>query len=401
MVPPMPWNPVSLSAQRESFVLLALRATQPFSCLCRDAGISRKTGYKWLIRYHHGGTAALQDVSRRPRRLSRQKAPCWQQRVVSLRQARPRWGPKKIRQCLRQLHPRVQLPAVRTIARWLQQLSLAGRQPRRARKGPSVPHPGLTIPRRVHQVWTVDFKGWFRTTDGQRQEPLTIREAKSRYVLDIRLLPNQSDAAVRRAMTRVFRREGLPTAIRVDNGAPFGGCGALGLSRLSVWWLRLGIRVEFTRRARPGDNAAHEQLHACYKAEVLSDPASCRKTQQQRSDHWREDYNHQRPHEALAQRTPAQCYRPSSRTMPRSLPPPCAPSKATLLLVRPQGSVKWQGRLRFIGRAFAGQVIALQAAGTHHTVHFGKLLIGHLHPKDPAGMRPAHWKRQPQQPLKV
>lgn len=256
----MPWNPATSSSQRAHFALRVLQAVEPFSLTCKTFAISRKTGYKWLARFRSGGCSNMLDRSRRPLHSSKQKASCWMAHVISARQARPHWGAKKLHALLRQLHPRLHLPSVRTIGRWLLATGHIKPRSRRARPGPSVPHPGLTVARRAHQVWSIDFKGYFRTLDGVRQDPLTIRDAKSRYLLDIRLLPNQSDAAVRRAMANLFKREGLPTAIRVDNGAPFGGKGALGLTRLSVWWLLLGIRVEFTRRARPGDNAAHEQI---------------------------------------------------------------------------------------------------------------------------------------------
>jgi len=292
-----------------------------------------------------------------------------------------------------------------------------------------VPHPGLTVPTRPNQVWTVDFKGWFRTVDGMRQEPLTVRDLFSRYGLCLRLLPNQDDRPVRRAMQRLFRARGLPEAIRVDNGSPFGGKGALGLSRLSVWWLRLGIRVEFTRRARPGDNAAHEQFHGCYQREVVATGAAHRRAMQRRSTRWLAHYNEQRPHEALGQRTPAEVYRPSRRAYPEALAPlkyprrwPVAfamPKSITLgtgvpsltvtrmfeglrevRRVRNRGHIRWRGRLRFIGRAFVGQTLGLRDSGLHHwEVFLGRQLIGHLHAYDAGGLPPARWLRQ--RPLQV
>lgn len=399
----MPWKSSSLVLERERFALTALSSKKPFARLCAEHGVCRKTGYKWLRRYCAGGVAALGDRSRRPHRAGRQKSALWKRSVRQVRRARPFWGAKKIYARLRELHRRARLPAVRTIARWLRELGLVGVRARRARGGPLVPHPGLTVPRRRHQVWTVDFKGWFRTADGQRQEPLTVREAKSRYLLEIRLLPQQSDAAVRRVLTRLFRRHGLPSAIRVDNGAPFGGKGALGLSRLSLWWLRLGIRVEFTRRARPGDNAAHEQLHRCYKAEVLDPPAAHRRAQQRRTDRWRYDYNHRRPHEALGQKPPARSYRASARRWPQTLPALRYPKNWLQRRVRPHGDIKWQGRLRFVGRAFVGQILGLKTLTPQGwaAVYLGPLLIGELHAKDAAGMRPARWQRLPHHPLKL
>jgi transposase InsO family protein len=161
------------------------------------------------------------------------------------------------------------------------------------------------VARSPNDVWTLDFKGWFRTGDGTRVEPLTVRDLKSRFLLDLRLLPNQSDGHTRRALTRVFDRYGLPKVIRVDNGPPFGGVGPRGLSRLSVWWRRLGIRVEFGRPAHPEDNAGHEQMHGVYQAEVAAHPAGHPCAHQRRSDRWRASYNQLRPHEALRLRPPA------------------------------------------------------------------------------------------------
>lgn len=398
----MPWKTSSLVLERERFALAALGSSKPFAHLCAQYAISRKTGYKWLARYRAGGAGALRDHSRRPQRCARQKPARWKRSVRLVRQARPHWGAKKIRARLRALYPRTRLPALRTIGGWLCELGLVGPRARRARRGPAVAHPGLTTPRYLHQVWTVDFKGWFRTADGQRHDPLTVREAKSRYLLEIRLLPDQSDGAARRAMTRIFRRHGLPAVIRVDNGAPFGGKGALGLSRLSVCWLRLGIRVEFTRRARPGDNAAHEQMHGCYKAEALDPPAGDRRAQQRRTDRWRHDYNHHRPHEALGQQPPARAYQPSKRRWPQRRPALHYPQSFAVRRVRPHGDIKWQGRLRFVGRAFVGETLGLKRLSPHHwAVQLGPLLIGQLHAKDAPGMRPARWQRLPDKPLKV
>jgi len=283
---------------------------------------------------------------------------------------------------------------VKTIHRWLQRWGWVRRHPHRARRGPVLPHPGLTVPTRPNQVWTVDFKGWFRTADGVRQEPLTVRDLFSRYGLELRLLPNQDDQRVRRAMPRLFRQRGLPEAMRVDHGSPFGGKGALGLSRLSVWWLRLGIHVEFIRRARPGDNAAHEQFHGCYQREVVASGAADRTAMQRRSSQWLARYNQERPHEALGGRTPAELYRPSRRQYPGALPPLRYPRGWAVRRVRNRGQVKWQGRLRFIGRAFVGQTVGVKLAGPHlWEVYLGRQLIGLLHAHDPGGLRPARWLR--------
>lgn len=397
----MPWKTVSLLNARQRLVEAALAGQQPLRELCRAAGVSRKTAYKWLGRFRRWGRRGLRDDSRRPRRSPARLAPKWVNAIRHWRRRQPHWGAKKIRHRLRQEHPQAHLPCVRTVHRWLQRLGEVRRRPRRARRGPRLPHPGLTTPRRPNQVWTVDFKGWFRTADGVRQEPLTVRDLFSRYGLELRLLPNQDEGPVRRALQRVFGRYGLPEAIRVDQGSPFGSKGALNLSRLSVWWLRSGIRVEFCRRARPGDNAAHEHFHGCYEREVVRQGAAHRKAMQGKSTRWLAGYNHQRPHEALGGQTPAQRYRPSRRPYPQVLPPLSYPKVWEQRRVRNRGHIKWQGRLRFVGRAFVGQPVGLRPVAEHRwAVYLGHLLIGHLHDHDQAGMRPAHWQRDPK-PLKV
>lgn len=390
----MPWKTVSLFKVRQQLVEAVLARRQTLQEICRRFAVSRKTAYKWLNRFRQGGLPELRDHSRRPRhspdRLSRR----WVKLIEQWRRRRPHWGAKKIHQQLKGKYPRRTVPCARTIQRWLKREGWVGPRPRRARRGPAIPHPGLTVARRPNQVWTVDFKGWFRTRDGVRQEPLTVRDLFSRYGLGLRLLPNQDDRPVRRAMARLFAGRGLPEAIRVDNGSPFAGKGALGLSRLSVWWMRLGIRVEFTRQARPGDNAGHEQFHGCYQREVVRTGAAHRRSMQQRSTRWLAGYNEERPHEALGQQTPAQVYRPSRRAYPQELPPLRYARGWEVRRVRNRGHIKWHGRLRFIGRAFVGQTLGLKSAGLHQwEVFLGKQLIGRLHPHDPGGLRPAHWLR--------
>jgi putative transposase len=390
----MPWKTISLIRARQKLVESVLARRHPLQSLARRFGVSRKTAYKWLERFRRQGAAALGDRSRRPVRSPRQMSPVWVRRILHWRRHRRHWGAKKIHQWLRKLLPGCRLPCVRSIHRCLQRSHRVRRCYRRARKGPPLPAPGLTPACRPNHVWTVDFKGWFCTANGQRQEPLTVRDLFSRYGLCVRLLSQQEDGVARRVFVRLFRQRGLPDIIRVDNGSPFAGTGALGLSRLSVWWLRLGIRVEFTRRARPGDNAGHEQFHGCYQREVVAAGGVARAQAQRRSNHWLKQYNAERPHEALGGRTPAALYRPSRRVYPEVLPPLKYPSRWEARRVRNRGHIKWQGRLRFIGRAFAGQTIGLKSVEEKYwAVYLGKQLIGHLHSADAAGMRPARWQR--------
>jgi hypothetical protein len=232
------------------------------------------------------------------------------------------------------------------------------------------------VARAANDVWTLDFKGWFRTGDGTRVEPLTVRDLKSCFLLDVRLLPNQSDRPARRAL----------------QAPPFGGVGPLGLSRLSVWWRRLGIRVEFSRPAHPEDNAAHEQMHRIYQAEVANSPAAHPRAHQRRSDRWRQLYNHVRPHDALGLRTPAQGYRSSPRRLPKTLPPWVYPATWLQRRISADGRLFWQGRQRFIGRAFGGEIIGLKTVQPDvWEIFLGQDLLGVLYQKDRArSLRPAH-----------
>jgi putative transposase len=310
----MPWKVNSKTGERLRFVLSALKATESFARICCSFGISRRVGYKWLRRFKQGGCDALADRPRRPRRCPTRIKTFWLPIIRSVRRRHRRWGAKKIRVRLLGRRFKSPAPSVRTIGRYLKRLQLIGRRPQRARHGPLLLSPPLTRAYAPNEVWTVDFKGRFHTQDGDRAEPLTVRDLFSRYILEIRLLADQRELTVRRAMQRCFKRYGLPRVIRVDNGPPFGGNGsALGLSHLSVWWLRLNIRVEFGRPARPQDNAAHEQMHRVLKAETATPSAKTVGQQQQRSQRWRHHYNHERPHEALNQQVPALYYHPSRR----------------------------------------------------------------------------------------
>ena len=387
----MPWKTSSLLEARQRFVRTALNSFNSVAQLCRQAHISRKTGFKWLRRFRASGGPGLRDRSRRPKHSPRRTARRWLAAIRVLRRQHSNWGGKKIYARLRQKHPRARLPKPRTITDWL--LRLGGKPPRRnkSRPGPKRTRPALTIPRAPNEVWTVDFKGWFRTRDGQRVNPLTVRDLFSRFILGIRLLPLEH-APVQRCFQALFVRYGQPKVIRVDHGAPFAGVGPLDLSRLSAWWLRLGIQVEFTRRACPQDNGAHEQMHRIYKAATATPPAATPRAQQRCSTAWTRYYNQQRPHEALGQRMPARLYHKSRRRYRGPLPPLRYPRSWPLRRVSSRGFIHWRGRARGIGRAFSGENIGLKPAGKgEHEVYFGCHLLGILADTDAGGIRPARW----------
>ena len=361
--------------------------------LCRRFKISRQTAYKWRRRYRHKGLWALQDHSRRPRRLAHQTAQVWLRRLRRKRLAHPTWGARKLRHELVLRFGHQGAPALATISRWLQRWGLS-RGRRRRRRGPVLLRARLRRARRPHEVWTVDFKGRYRVGDGTRVEPLTVRDLCSRYGLEIALLRTQSLAETRRVFARLFREQGVPERIRCDNGTPFGGGGPTGLTRLSAWWVKLGIAVEFITPGRPCENGAHEQFHRVYKAEVAARPARTVGAQQRRSRQWLRHYNHQRPHEALGMKKPAEVFA-NNRRRAGKVGPWRYPDGWERCWVKSNGEISWRGVRRYVGEAFVRDYVGLKARGRAGVwqVYFGPLLVGELHEKEVGSIRMAKYAR--------
>ncbi len=231
----MPWNTDCQTKQRGQFIDQYLRRKTPFKTLCRHWRIAPKTGYKWVRRFRTQGRRGLRDRRRANHRLHNRPRPLWLNRIRRWRQRHPTWGAPKLHWALKRRFGRAGLPSEPAISRWLKAWGLTRRRRRRpAHKGPVLPRPRLTPARKANEVWTVDFKGCFRTGDGTRVEPLTVRDLASRYVLAIELMEHHSIEESRRVFARLFARYGLPQVIRSDNGSPFGAAGALGLTRLSA-----------------------------------------------------------------------------------------------------------------------------------------------------------------------
>jgi transposase InsO family protein len=376
-----------------------LRDEQSVTQWCRAFGVSRKTAYKWLKRFTETGRRGLCDQSRRPHRVPLRMRRKWIQRIAQERKRHRHWGAKKIQ--ARLLRRYGQAPAIATIARWLKRLHLVITPRRRARKACWRWRTPLRHAHAPNQVWTVDFKGWFRTGNGQRVEPLTVRDLFSRYLLIIRLLPDQRWRPVQTVFRHLFRRYGLPQVIRTDNGGPFASTGPAGLSRLSAWWVALGIRVEPTRPGHPEDNGAHEQMHRVLKAETTHPVASTRQGQQHRTTGWVNYYNRIRPHQALGQELPIHWYGRRRRQRFRGKVPGHYPAQWPQRQVRSNGQIKWRGRKRFIGEAFVRQQLGLKPLKSGvHAVYFGPILIGHLHDTDVGGLRPVAYRYRINPPQK-
>jgi transposase InsO family protein len=281
-------------------------------------------------------------------------------RIVELRHQHPKWGPKKLRELLLKADPPGDVPSVKTVARVLDRVGLPRiRKPRRRLRVVFRERQELEV-NGPNDVWTVDFKGWWRTLNGRRFEPLTVRDAFSRCVLCLQMLGSTRAVDVKAAFEQLFERYGLPKVIRVDNGSPFGCTSApAGLTGLSAWWTSLGIKVSFSRPAHPQDNGAHERMHADMAAELEADPSACLSAQQQAADVWRREFNEVRPHEAISMRTPAELYRRSSRPY-RGVRPPAYPRNWAVRRVTCHGCVRYAGRSIFISESIRGFDVAVR-----------------------------------------
>src|SRR4030065_735482 len=289
--------------ERARFVLEVEKAEMSVAELCRRYGVSRKTGYKWIRRYRVEGLDGIRQRSSRPNRCPHKTNPEWEERIILERVKHSSWGPKKIRELLQRKGLDGRVPQASTIGDILRRAGLVSRHRRRSRKtyysGP------LTEAMYPNHVWAVDYKGWFRTGDGKRCEPLTISDLYSRYVLEVKGLADQSYEGARGAVGGGFEEYGLPEIIRRDNGGPFSSEGAGGLSRLSVWWGLLGIKPEFIAKGHPEQNGVHERMHLTLKKEATIPASKDLRGQQRRFDIWREEFNENRQHEALKMKVPA------------------------------------------------------------------------------------------------
>jgi transposase InsO family protein len=326
--------------------------------LCDAYGISRKTGYQWVARYERDGAAGLLERSRRPHTSPRATAPEIVERLLEARRQHPTWSARKLIRVLAEREPTVAWPTRSTGCELLRRHGLV-RVRRRGRRlhAPVAPLPAITRP---NEVWTTDFKGEFRTGDGQYCYPLTVRDGFSRYVLRCDALDTRRSEPVRRRFERAFAAYGLPDRIRSDNGGPFAAPGLTRLSRLAVWWIRLGILPERIAPGHPEQNGSHEQFHRVLKAETTRPPAVNQQAQQRRFAAFCVEYNDVRPHEALADRPPAAVYQPSRREWPRDLPAVEYPGHMEVRRVSPCGTVSWRNDALYLTEVLSGERVGFE-----------------------------------------
>jgi transposase InsO family protein len=353
----MPWKECSVMDERLRLVARLLEG-EAMSDVCRSFGISRKTGYKIFNRYREHGLEALTDRSRRPWRYANQLPAQVETLIVRIKRDKPHWGARKIRELLvRRLDGDVRLPAKSTVHAVLDRHGLVKRARARRNKAAGTP---LSQANRPNALWCADFKGEFRLGNREYCYPLTVTDQASRFILMCEALQSTREDTAFTAFQRLFEEHGLPDAIRTDNGVPFASPNGLyNLSRLSVWWLRLGISIERIKPGQPTQNGRHERMHLTLKTETTRPPAINSLQQQARFDDFLREFNTERPHEALAMKTPAELYRPASRPY-RGLPEIDYPLHDRDALVTACGRICMMRKKINISTVMAGQRLGLK-----------------------------------------
>jgi len=370
----MPWKTSSVMEEKLRFVLEYERREHSMTELCQRYQVARETGYVWLRRFRQTGIAGLVERSRAALRHPNQTAAVVEQAVLELRQAHMTWGPRKLKRILERDQPGHCWPAASSIGALLRREGLVVARKKRTHTPPySAP---LAHAQEANRVWCADFKGWFRTADGARIDPLTISDAHSRYLLRCQTIEKTDTARVQAVFEAAFREYGLPQAIRTDNGAPFASRAPGGLSRLAMWWIKLGIVPERIAAGHPEQNGRHERLHRTLQQDAAQPPAANRREQQRVLDRFRQEYNEVRPHEALEMRTPSEVYQPSPRNFPEPVPELQYPSGMEVRRVKHHGQFRWNQQEVFLSEVLWGEPVGLLPIdGRHFTIYFGPYAI--------------------------
>lgn len=343
--------------------------------LCRDFGISRKTGYKWLARYRGEGPAGLVDRSRAPHRTARAMPDAVAEAVIAARHRHPSWGPRKVKAWLEDRHPHQPWPAASSIGCLFDRVGLTRPRKRRRRTAPqSAPLAHAQAP---NDVWCADFKGWFLTGDGTQVDPFTLSDATSRFLLRCQAVGRPDADHVWPILVSAFHQYGLPRVLRSDNGAPFASLAAGGVSRLAVKLIKAGVVPERIAPGKPQQNGRHERLHLTLKQDTASPPARSLAEQIKRFEAFTALYNEDRPHEALGQVPPARLYQPSPRRFDGRLRSPDYDAGVVIRQVRRNGCIKWQGREVFVTPVLAGEPVGLTEIDDDvWIVRYGPLVLG-------------------------
>ena len=371
----MPWRELTVIDQREEFVKLALAPGANMSELCRRFGIVRSNGNKWRARYLAEGRDGLADRSRRPHGSPTRTAMAVEAEVLRIRdESNNAWGGRKIAHVMAR-EGAAYVPSISTITTILKR---AGRLEQRASEHPG---PYQRFERaQPNELWQMDFKGDFALSQGRRCHPLTVIDDHSRYALCAQACDNEQDTPTREHLKAVFRRYGLPDAMLMDNGSPWGDSGGGGFTAFSVWLLRLGIRVTHGRPYHPQTQGKDERLHRTMKAEIALDRLADLKDCQRAFDKWRHTYNHRRPHQAIDMATPSERYRLSERPFPEVLPPIEYDCSDLVRKADKDGDISFKKRRVRLGKPFRGEIVALRPTAEDgvFSIHFCTHSIGRV-----------------------
>lgn len=374
----MPWSETTAMEQKVQFVRDWRAGRHTISDLCAMYGISRKTGYKWAERYVEQGPDGLLERSHAARAVHNKTPPEVEQALLQMRLRHPSWGAKKLLHKVAERQPQLELPGRSTVCDILSRNGLIANKPRRRAIGhPGRPGSQIVLP---NDCWSADFKGQFRTGDGTYCYPLTVTDNFSRYLLECQALPGTLLEPSKVVFTRLFKQYGLPRRIRTDNGVPFASATLGRLSRLSAWWVRLGVLPEFIEPGKPQQNGRHERMHRTLKDETTKPPAANSRAQQRKFNAFRHEYNDDRPHEALDMRTPAQLYHASPRPMPDKLLPLEYPDRFEVRYVSANGGIRWRKQWVNVTSAIIGEYVGLEEIDDGlWDVYFGPMKLGRLH----------------------
>lgn len=387
----MPWIEVKPVDAKVVFIADWIRGAVSFTDLCAQHGISRKTGYKWIKRYKATGIEGLREQSRRPRAVPTKIPYTVKQEIISLRKRLPYRGPKKIAKLLSKKHPEWEIPSATSIYNILKAEDLVTHHRRKKRVAPS---PGPFAPAaKPNELWTADFKGQFITGDGMCCYPLTVMDHATRYLLGCFIIPGPRYEDSRNAFEYLFRQYGMPGRIRTDNGVPFASTSIGGLSRLSVWWIQLGIIPERIEPGKPQQNGRHERMHRTLKLETLRPPAATVREQQQRFDAFCADYNQFRPHEAINMAAPATIYKDSELKFPEDVRDISYPGHFKVALVNQNGTIWLHNKYVYLGYLLRGQKLGLEeVAEGVWDIYFGPVRLAVYKERDSKKLWPVNKK---------
>jgi putative transposase len=388
----VPWSESTPMTQRLDFIRQYCSRRRTMTELCAEFRISAKTGYKWIRRFTAEGELGLADRSHAPWSIPHRMSADIASEMLNLRRAHPTWGARKLRAVSMARDPDTRWPAASSIGELLRSAGLVRHRRRRGRT-PGDTHWGRTLAEGPNDVWTADFKGQFRLANGRYCYPLTVVDFYSRYLLECRALAGTESPPTMAVFRELFKRYGMPRVLRTDNGVPFATRGIAGLSALSVWCIRLGIRTERIERGKPQQNGRHERMHRTLKAETTRPSAASMRGQQSRFDAFRQCYNDERPHEALDQQPPVTRYAASTRPYPLRIPPLTYGPGVIVRRVSVTGQFGWYRRLVWVSSLLAGQQVGIEEENPGHwIVSFGSLILGDFDPQKRILKEAPRWK---------